>query len=277
VAKVIEYMEELKIRGNKHFYKDLNKDRDDVIVLIHGHPFDSSMWDYQVEALKDFRLIIPDLKGYGKTDYRFEKIYIEEQALDLAILLDALQIDKVNLIGLSMGGQIAVEFCRLFPARASSLILCDGNPGAEDAISYTNRLKLAERIDAIGMTEYTKQEIHKYLSLSTIENNPAVYKHLYRMMTNTPKEGVIASHKGRAERRDNYGYLRQIPCRVLVVVGEDDFFTPVEEMREIAALIPDSEFEIISNSGHMPNMEQPESFNSIITAFYTRYAGFTRF
>lgn len=72
------------------------------------------MWDYQLNSLNNFRLILHDLKDYGKTDYNFDKIFIEEQALDLAILLDSLGIDKVHLIGLSMGGQIIQDNFRLF-------------------------------------------------------------------------------------------------------------------------------------------------------------------
>src|SRR5438445_4248719 len=102
-------MQHIKIRGNNHFYEDLHPDKKDTVLLVHGHPFDHSMWKYQYDSLKNFRLILPDLKGYGKTDYNFPKIYIEEQALDMAFLLDALNIDKVHLIGLSMGGQIIVE------------------------------------------------------------------------------------------------------------------------------------------------------------------------
>src|ERR1700754_4909662 len=99
-------MNHIKIRGNTHYYKDLNAEQQHTILLVHGHPFDNSMWDYQLEVLGEYRLIIPDLKGYGKTDYQFDKIFIEEQALDLAILLDSLNIARVHLIGLSMGGQI---------------------------------------------------------------------------------------------------------------------------------------------------------------------------
>lgn len=265
-------MKEIKIRGNKHFYRDLNSEKKETILLVHGHPFDNSMWNYQINALKDFRLILPDLKGYGKTDYAFDKIFIEAQALDLLILLDSLQIEKVHLIGLSMGGQIIVEFARLFPHRTRSLILCDSNPAAEDETSYKNRLKLANEIDSIGMKEYTDNEIHKYLSKDTIENNKEVYQHLYRMMTTTATKGAVASHKGRAERRNNYAFLSSIKVPTLVVVGNNDFFTPVSEMKNIAEKIEKSEFVIIPNAGHMPNMEQPEIFNLAINDFYTKYA-----
>lgn len=73
-------MPEIVIRGTNRFYKDLNSDQKEVIVLIHGHPFDPTMWSYQLEALKDFRLILPDLKGYGRSEIGVGDIFIEEQA-----------------------------------------------------------------------------------------------------------------------------------------------------------------------------------------------------
>lgn len=260
-----------KIRGSNLFYRDLNPENKDTILLVHGHPFDNSMWDYQLDALKKFRLILPDLKGYGKTDYKFDKIFIEEQALDLSILLDNLQIEKVHLIGLSMGGQIIVEFARLFPHRTLSLIICDSNPSAENETSYKNRLQLADRIDAIGMKEYTNNDIHNYLYKNTIENNKEVYEHLYQMMIATKTQGSVASHRGRAERRNNYPFLSSIKVPVLVVVGDNDFFTPVSEMKDIAEQIENAEFAVITNAGHIPNMEQPDIFNKTITDFYTKY------
>lgn len=264
-------MTQIKIRGNNHFYRDLHSQNKETILLVHGQPFDNSMWDYQLETLNNFRLILPDLKGYGKSDYKFDKIFIEEQALDLVILLDNLRIEKVHLIGLSMGGQIIIEFARLFPHRTLSLIICDSNPSAENETSYKNRLQLADKINLIGMKEYTDNEIYKYLHKDTIVNNKMVYQHLYQMMTATHKEGVVASHKGRAERRNNYSYLKCIRVPTLVIVGSDDFFTPVNEMKDIAEQIKSSEFVIIPASGHMPNMEQATIFNKTISNFYSKY------
>jgi len=261
-------MNYIKIRGNTHYYKDLNAEQQHAILLVHGHPFDSSMWDYQLEALSEYRLIIPDLKGYGKTDYQFDKIFIEEQALDLAILLDSLNVATVHLIGLSMGGQVIVEFARLFPHRTQSIILCDTNPSAENETSYKNRLLLAETISTIGMKGYTDNDIHKYIHPNTIENNKKVYAHLYQMMVSTKTQGAVASHRGRAERRNNYEYLEHIVVPALVIVGDKDFFTPVSEMRDIAGQVKNSKFIVIPDSGHMPNMEQPGLFNKAMTEFY---------
>lgn len=263
-------MGNIKIRGNNFYYKDLNQQNKNVILFVHGHPFNHTMWKYQHEILDDFRLILPDLKGYGNSDYEFDKIFIEEQALDLAILLDELRIDKVHLIGLSMGGQIIVEFQRLFPARVRSLIICASTPNSENEKSYENRLKLAESIRQIGMLEYTKNDIHKYINVDEVELNAEIYRHLFKMMSETKTEGAIASHKGRAERRNNFNYLKNIDIPTLVIAGEKDFFFRVEDVEKVALEIRGSQFSIIENSGHLPNMENSKIFNELIKNFYEK-------
>jgi len=257
-----------KIRGSKYYYELQNADKPETVLLVHGHPFDHTMWKYQIEDLKDFRLILPDLKGYGKTDFQFDKIFIEEQALDLALLLDELQIEKVHLIGLSMGGQIIIEFARLFPHRSKSLIICDSNPAAETEASYKVRQDLIQRMLLIGMNEYTNQDIYKYLHPETNEKQNEAYKHLYQMMTDTKLAGAIAAHKGRAERRDNLINLGKIDLPALILVGDKDFFTPVSEMEVVASKLKNSKLAVIENAGHMPNMEQPEAFNKAVKTFY---------
>ncbi len=263
-------MKEIRIRGHRIFFKDLNQNQSEIILLIHGHPFDNTMWKYQCEVLKDFRLILPDLRGYGSSDYDFHKIFIEEQALDLAILLDELKIEKVHLMGLSMGGQIIVEFHRLFPARVNSMIICASLPNAESETSYRNRLELAELIENIGMLEYTKNDIQKYINLEKIDTDSAVYKHLFKMMTSTTKEGAVASHKGRAERRDNFRHLKNITIPTLVIAGEKDYFFNVNDVEKVANLIPNAHFKVIKDSGHLPNMEMPDEFNKAIIDFYCK-------
>ena len=87
------------------------------------------------------------------------------------------------------------------------------------------------------------------------------------MMVNTKKEGAVASHRGRAERRNNYPYLAKIIIPTLVIAGEEDYFFPVAEMKKVAEQIPEAMLEIIEEAGHMPNMEQAEKFNALVKDF----------
>ena len=261
-------MNTLKIRGHQIAFKDLNQEKKEVILLVHGHPFDHTMWEYQYEALKNYRLLLPDLKGYGQSATNFEQLFIESQALDLALLLDELSIEKVHLIGLSMGGQIIVEFQRLFPTRVKSLLIAASTPTAETLESRANRLALAATIQEIGMLTYTQKDIHKYINLERIRGDSEVYQHLFKMMTKATVEGVVAAHRGRAERRDNFNYLKNINVPTLVIVGEKDYFFSVEMVEKVANAIPHAQFEIIKGAGHLPNMEKAEEFNELMTEFY---------
>lgn len=89
------------------------------------------------------------------------------------------------------------------------------------------------------------------------------------MMTATQKEGAVASHKGRAERRNNFDYLKHIKIPTLVIAGEKDYFFPIEAVEKVANEIRDAQFKIIKNSGHLPNMEKPKLFNELIKEFYS--------
>lgn len=256
------------IRGATWKYEDLNPQQEEVVLLVHGHPFDHTMWTYQCEALQEYRLLLPDLKGYGASDYDFEQIFIEEQTLDLVLLLDALGIEQVHLVGLSMGGEIIVEFQRLFPQRVKSLVICASLPYAETPKSRLKRLALANRIQEIGMEAYVEGDIHKYISLEYHGRQSQVFEYLFRMMTGTSVAGAVASHRGRAERRDNRAYLPQIKVPTLVVAGREDFFFPVEAIASVAQAIPTAKFLVIEQCRHLPNMEQPEAFNAALLDFY---------
>ncbi len=264
------HMLEIEIRGTNRFYEDLNSNNKEVIVLIHGHPFDHTMWSYQLGALKNFRLILPDLKGYGRSEIGVGDIFIEEQALDIALLLDSLMIERVHLLGLSMGGQIIIEFARLFPHRILSLVVCDSNIAAETDITLEQRLQLAQTIQQIGMKTHTDETIEKYLHKDVPTSNRGVYDHLYTMMTKTTTGGAVASHRGRAKRRNNLDYLHKINVPVLVIVGDNDAFTTESEMRGMAQKIKQVTFVVIPKAGHMPNMEQPLVFNQAILSFYVK-------
>ena len=261
-------MNTVKIRGNRLSYVDLHSQNEEVILLVHGHPFDHSMWEYQYDALKDFRIINPDLFGYGQSESGFEKIFIEQQALDLVLLLDQLGIQQVHLMGLSMGGEIIVEFTRLFPHRVRSLVVCASTPHAENEITFAKRMANAEQIAQIGMLEHTRLSIPNYINTKVHPEGSEVYQHLFKMMSQTRDQGAIASHRGRAERRDNFAFLKMIQLPTLFIAGEKDYFFEPSVIEKAAEQVPGAQLQVIEHSGHLPNMEQPLEFNQYLVSFY---------
>jgi len=258
-------MPQLNIRGIQLYYDD--KGSGQPIDFVHGHPFNHTMWKYKIDHFsKEYHLIMPDLRGYGRTEVTPGRVMLDEMALDILHLLDALQIQQAVLCGLSMGGQIVLDFYRLFPHKVKALIIVDSDARGETPESYQQRMEKAATIQKVGMKQHTDDTIHQYIAPASVKNTP-VYTHLYEMMSTTSAEGAAAAHKGRGQRRDHLPFLPHIHVPALIIVGEEDFFTPEPIARLMSDAIPDAQLAVIPGAGHLPNMEKPEEFNKIVYSF----------
>jgi 3-oxoadipate enol-lactonase len=263
---------EIRLRGINMVYDDLGKG--EVILLIHGQPFNRSMWDDQKEILfPNYRLIIPDLRGYGESGLSEGMILLDELALDLLHLLDHLEIQKTIVISLSMGGQIALEMFNWGPGIFKALILADTDARAEDEKGYQNRLALSKSIAAGGMGKFTNERIGHFMCENTFTHKPEVIARVEKMMKSTPAAGASAVQRGRAERRDYTPLLGKINFPVLIVVGDRDEFTPLASAEYMHQRIRRSALAVIPDSGHISNMEQPEAFNQVLLKFLNHLKG----
>ncbi|MEP7285902.1 MAG: alpha/beta hydrolase [Chloroflexota bacterium] len=244
-------------------------------VFIHGHPFNRTMWNDQIGGLATAcRVIVPDLRGYGETTVISWKTLLEDFARDLARLLDALKVDQIVLGGLSMGGQIVLEFYRLFPQRVTALILADTFAQGETEEGYRQRYEMADRLVREGMQPYADEVLPKMVSKSTIIKHPDIADRVLEMMQTTAPEGAAAALRGRAERPDYTGLLSLITVPTLIVVGREDEFTPISDAEFMNEKIPNSRLIIIDDAGHMPNMECANVFNQAVLEFLTHLPHF---
>jgi 3-oxoadipate enol-lactonase len=235
-----------------------DKGTGDAVVLVHGHPFDRSMWRPQVERFsRTHRVIAPDLRGYGESTVVPGKTTLDVFAEDIATLLDRLGIDKIVLGGLSMGGQIVMEFHRLFPDRIRGLMLADTFPGAETPEGRQARNDMADRILVEGMGPYADEVIWKMVA----PYNKHAADHVLKMMRAAPPEGAAAALRGRAERPDYVDVLSLIKVPTLVVVGRDDEYTPVSEAERMRDLIAGAELVVVEGAAHLPNLERQTEFD----------------
>jgi pimeloyl-ACP methyl ester carboxylesterase len=240
------------------------------LVLVHGHPFDRSMWAPQVTefARSGWRVITPDLRGYGQSTVIAGKTPLATFARDVAALLDHLDLDAVVLGGLSMGGQIVMEFYRLFPHRVRNLLLADTFAQAETDDGKKTRNDLADRLLREGMTGYADEVLHKMVAPYNVGALPAIAEHVLRMMRNAPPEGAAAALRGRAERADYSDLLARISVPTLVLVGRDDEFTPIGDAEFMYRRIPNATLAVIEGAAHMPNLERPAEFNHALHHFF---------
>jgi len=241
----------------------------EALVLIHGHPFNRSMWRPQTErfAQNGWRVVAPDLRGYGASPAAAGCTTLDVFALDIAGLLDRLGIDRFVLGGLSMGGQIVMEFYRLFPHRIRGLLLADTSPVGETDEGRRRRYETADRLLGEGMGPYADEVLPGMIAPYNVDARPEVARQVLAMMRGTSPAGAAAALRGRAERRDYTEMLASVTVPTLVVVGRDDEFTPVAEAEQTAGRIPNAQLVIIDGAGHLPNLERPDEFNDALAEF----------
>ena len=244
----------------------------DPLVLIHGHPFDRSMWRPQVDHFSrvGWRVIAPDLRGYGGSTVIAGKTTLATFARDIATLLDRLGVDTCVLGGLSMGGQIVMEFHRLFPHRLRGLVLAATSAPAETEAGRQARYDAADRLLREGMASYAREALPRMVAPRNIAERPSVAEHVMRMMLATPPEGAAAALRGRAERPDYVSMLEHVEVPTLVLVGRDDDFTPVADAELIHERIAGSTLVVVEGAAHMPNLERPVEVNAALEEFLAR-------
>ncbi|MEV8524725.1 alpha/beta fold hydrolase [Streptomyces sp. NPDC052000] len=242
----------------------------DALLLVHGHPFDRTMWAPQIaEFSRTHRVIAPDLRGYGSAPVVPGTTALSVFAEDVRALVDALGIERFTLGGLSMGGQIVMECYRLFPERINGLVLADTFPAAETPEGKAARNAMADRLLSEGMRGYADEVLDRMVAPYA---DASVRAQVHRMMTSTDPEGAAAALRGRAERPDYQDLLTTVTVPALVVVGRDDSYTPVSDAEAMHAAVPGSSLAVIESAAHLPNLEQPDAFNHALRALLARVA-----
>jgi pimeloyl-ACP methyl ester carboxylesterase len=268
-----ESMTEIAKTPPIHNIEDTFVDEGDgpVVLLLHGFPFDRSMWSEQVEFLSanGFRAIAPELLGGTSDQRQVDQIAphtMDDMARQAAALLDRLQIESCVVCGLSMGGYVAFEFARLFPTRTRALILAGTRAPADNPEEKAAREQQATTMLQAGMTPIAIATLTKLLAPPTLAEKPAVVARVRKMIFGTDPRAAAAAQRGMAARRDYSADLAKIDVPTLIIVGREDQIRPVADAEFMHRGIPNSRLEIIEDAAHLTNMEQAEVFNrSVLT------------
>ncbi len=238
------------------------------VVLLHGYPFNRSLWTEQVSALSNsYRVITPDLRGLGESEATPGAATMNRMAQDVAALLDHLEISRVVVGGLSMGGYVALAFYKEFRSRVRALVLADTRPQADTEDGKQTRFQQAEKALAAGMAGIADSMLPKLLTPETVSKHPEIVKRVRDMMLKTKPEGAAGALLGMAEREDQTPLLAQITCPTLILVGREDPITPPADSEKMHREIAGSRLVVIDNASHVSNLERTEQFNDELVRF----------
>lgn len=238
------------------------------VLFVHGFPLTHAMWQGQFALADRYRVIAPDLRGFGASEVVPGTTTMSQLADDCAALLDALDVrEPIVFCGLSMGGYVAWQFVKRHATRLRGLVLCDTKAAADTPEAAETRRKMAEHVLKHGTSDVAGMMLPKLFAEASFKDQSGVVAAVRTMIERTDRQGLAAAQRGLAEREDVRPWLSTIQVPTLAVCGRHDVISPVEEMRDFTAMIPGAKFEIIEGAGHMAAMELPQAFNTLLTAF----------
>jgi pimeloyl-ACP methyl ester carboxylesterase len=237
------------------------------IVFIHGFPHNRTLWAPQLGGLMArARCIAPDLRGFGESEVT-GPYSMDVYADDVVAMLDALQIPRAVIAGLSMGGYVAFAIWRRHRERVRALILADTRAGPDGDEAIARRREMIALARAKGSGAVADSQIGGMVGRTTRDKHPDIADAVHHMLTAAPVEGVVGALEAMIARPDSTPTLATIDVPTMIIVGEEDALTPPKEARAMHALIPGSRLEILEGAGHVSNVERPAAFNHVTSEF----------
>jgi pimeloyl-ACP methyl ester carboxylesterase len=241
------------------------------LLFVHGFPLSRGAWQKQIDALRSsYRVIAPDLRGFGKSQAGTGTIPMTQYADDLHALLQQLKIGPVVLIGHSMGGYVSFAFLRQWPELVRGLVLVSTRAGKDTAEGAAGRRATAEKVQAKGVEVVIEAMAPKMLTADN--HDQSMLQQVREFMAPSKPEGVIGALLGMAERPDATAELAGISMPTLIITGADDMLIPATESEKLAQAIPGSQLNIIPRAGHLVAFEQPDEFNRALEKWLDRAA-----
>ena len=242
------------------------------LTLSHSLACNLHMWDEEARRLsKRYKVLRYDTRGHGASGAPAGAYTLDLLAEDLHGLLQALGIESTHFVGLSMGGMIGQTYALKYPGVFESLALCDTTSSypADAAGVWAERIRTVE---SQGMEPLVEPTLARWFTAAFRQARPEVVDKVAAMIRGTPTSGYIGcSHA--IPKINLTARLAQIRCPSLVMVGQDDFGTPVAMAEDIHRALPGSQLVVIPSAAHLSNLEQPEAFNQALAAFLDKAAG----
>jgi len=241
------------------------------VVLLHPFPANHEFWLPVAQALSTrYRVILPDLRGHGDSGVGDGQATMEKHASDIARVMDDADVGRAPLVGVSIGGYTLFEFWRRQRGRVAALGLCNTKAPADSAEARAGRLQAANDVLERGTDPFFESMVPRLLGKTTRETRPDLVEGALGMMRKMSPEDVAQVQRGMAERPDSVDTLKTIHVPTLLVTGEEDILTGVNEAELMRQQIAGSQLRVIPKAGHYSPWERPEEVGRVLRQFLER-------
>jgi 3-oxoadipate enol-lactonase len=241
------------------------------VVLLHPFPVNYEFWQPVAESLTTrYRVVLPDLRGHGDSGVGDGPATMEKHAADIARVMDDAEVGRAFMVGVSIGGYVLFEFWRRYCGRVSALSLCNTKATADSGEARAGRLQAAADILERGTEPFFESMVPRLLGKTTRETRPDLVKGALRMMRKMSPEDVAQVQRGMAERPDSVDTLKTINVPTMLVTGDEDILTGVNDAELMRQHITGSQLRVIAKAGHYSPWERPEEAGRLLRQFLER-------
>jgi 3-oxoadipate enol-lactonase len=238
------------------------------VLLLHAFPVDGRVWAETAAILAPTaRVIAPDLRGFGLSTHRGMALTLDEHADDVAAVLAARALSRVTVVGLSMGGYIALALLRRHPDVVARLALVGARAGADTAEVQRGRNENIALVHKEGVSALVERMLpkllHRRAPTSTIDE-------VRRIAEEQTPESVTAALVAMRDRPDATPWLAPRNVPIAIIVGEDDQLFSPTEARSLASAIEGAALELIPQAGHLVPCEAPMALARAVTRLLAR-------
>lgn len=237
------------------------------LLLVHGFPLNRSMWDWQHPLSEHYRLLIPDLPGFGESSFSGTELALEETVKQIIQWLDAIEVEKVIFCGLSMGGYLGWRFWKDYHQRLGGLIACNTRAAGDNPTVLRARQIAAESVRQNGVAGLAEEMLPRLFASISHDRHPSRVAKVRQMILSSDPERVAQAQLAMAARPDATDWLSQIQVPMLFIAGQFDQITPSAEMQANCQCVPKARWVEIPESGHLSPLENPSAFNKALIDF----------
>ena len=240
-----------------------------LIVFIHGVGLSKEIWEPQINFFKNYNTLVYDLLGHGKTPLKKSKVSFEDFTKQLVRLVKELNLNKIHLVGFSLGALIARHFASEYSDKLSSLII----HGSIYKRTEEQKRVVKNRYEVAKMNKPASKQsaLRRWLSEEFSKKNPTIYKKIYSILEKNKRLDFLKCYDIFVNYIDDDSMLKKISTNTLITTGENDVGSTPEMSKNLSKMIQGSKFIEIKKGKHLCSIECADDVNITFKNFIDKY------